>query len=421
MRNPGMMGEMLKPSLGPLLLNRKDRQARKIGVEVERFLIDSTGRPLNYSQGAEPLLKSILKASSDWKVALEWEGHPLALSSGEDILSLEPGGQVELAISPSEDLVEWVRRSEVRELEIRDYFPQKDWDWLWTGVHPWAAVDEVELIPSARYQLMSKFYEKHSTRGREMMRLTTGFHVNLDYRSEEEALKMLKAGSFLSPLWVALFANSPFQFGRRTGHFSERAMIWLGNDPKRSGFLPFLFGAQDLSSYVNFVETSPLMFYYDENDKVHSAEGKSWSQLSSCLQEKNQLTALRQIFHELRLKPCCIEVRSFDSLPPALRLGAVALCLGIFYDEENLQFYEDQFSRSNLQSLRERYETAARQSLLSDLFFEDSKLLFQKAMSALKRRHKGEEVFLEPVEELLRQRKSPAMLALESEWGRSFP
>lgn len=409
---------MLSSPLARLLLDRKPPSTQRVGVEVERFLLGKGGKPLAYSDGAELLYRSFLEREKDWEVELEAEGRPLALASGAHHLSVEPGGQVELAIAPEDSISSWIEQESQMEKRLQNAFVDPNWRWLFMGLNPWQSVEEVELLPLPRYGIMSRHYEKYSRRGREMMRLTTGYHINLDYRSSEEGMEMLRASTFLSPLMVAWFANSPFYLGKESGAYSERAMIWLGNDPRRSGAMELLFSDSTITDYVNLVESTPLMFYFDEEGKAHEAEGRSWRDLSSCLQEKNKLTALRQMFHEVRLKPCCVEFRSFDSVDPELRHSVVALVLGLLYDDETRAFYAKALQSTKFSDWPKKFEKAAKESLRNDYFYELAQEVFKKAEKGLVRRGLGEEKFLGPVEELLRTRESPAMKLLRE---RTFP
>lgn len=385
-----------------------------MGIEVERFLLDSEGRRLSYSQGVESFLTG-LKDKQAWNLYQEDQGRPLGLVQDEDFISLEPGAQLEVALSAQANLVAWGERSEAKEKELSRLFQERGESWLWLGCDPWNSVEDIELIPSARYQIMTDYYRELGLANLEMMRLTAGFHVNLDYRNETEAMEMLQAGAYLAPLWAAWFANSPFLYGKRMQAHSQRSLIWLQHDASRSGF----FLGQKIEDYVNLVESTPLMFVYLSEGRVEAGKGRAWRDLPTELQELNLLTSLRQLFLEVRLKPCCVEFRSFDACSPSQRLAAAALCIGIFYDEENRRHYAKKAQAMTKVQLTSLFESAAIQSFEQDFFVDWAKDVLDRATSALVRRSFGEEQYLVEAERLLSLKKSPAMI-LKEKW-KSFP
>ena len=52
-----------------------------------------------------------------------------------------------------------------------------------------------------------------------MMYKTAGIQINYDYISEEDFEKKFKIANYLTPLSIALFANSPFKEKKFSGLF----------------------------------------------------------------------------------------------------------------------------------------------------------------------------------------------------------
>ena len=59
-----------------------------------------------------------------------------------------------------------------------------------------------------------------------MMYQTCGTQINLDYISEKDFIKKFKLSSFLTPLSIAIFANSPIVENRLSGYLSYRSKVW---------------------------------------------------------------------------------------------------------------------------------------------------------------------------------------------------
>jgi len=125
---------------------------------------------------------------------------------------------------------------------------------------------------------------------------------------------------------------------------------------------------------------------------------------------------MRQIFTESRLKPCCVELRCFDQQTPERRYAAVAMAVGLLYDEENRGAIIQEFKSINGKSYFEKLEVAGRTGMHSDRLYEQIKKYFEMAEKGLVRRGLGEEKLLGPLEELIRLRKTPAELMIEADF-----
>lgn len=397
-----------------LLTDKEQAPLRKVGAEFERMALNSSGQVTTYSRDLRPLLDELV-AQHQWEVNFESEGKTLGLKKGRHYISLEPGAQLEIAAAPKESLLD-VLETEQRILsEISQTQVAKGWTWIETGVNPWSRVDEIELIPSSRYRYMTDYFPQHAKRGTEMMRLTTGTHLNIDFYLEPEAIEMLRVSAYLSPFVTALFANSPYQYGKKTGHYSERAMIWKETDPLRCGWPEFFFESScSLEDYADFVRSRPLMYFIGDEGQIERGRGETFDSLRPELQEKNALLAMRQIFTESRLKPCCVEIRCFDLLEKDFRYAALAFVLGLVYEDSIRQ----ELNEEALEAGRDKTESlsllAAKDSLENDFLFQKCEELYDRARSGLLKRGFGEEVLLEKAKPLLENRQSPAHLLLAS-------
>jgi glutamate--cysteine ligase len=282
------------------------------------------------------------------------------------------------------------------------------------AVNPYESASSIQIIPSPRYAIMTQYFQELGGRGLDMMRLTSGCHVNLDYWSAKHGIQQMRVGAYLAPVFIACFGNSPFFERKSTGRFAERIAIWQKTDALRSGIPPGLFdSAFNMSSYVNLVESTPLMFYFDENGVAHPAAGRAWQDLSSALQETNALTAIRQLFYDVRLKPCCVELRFLDQNEPSVRMASFALMLGLLQDEKNLQELDQEASRATIENVLRATDLASKKALTEHSFVLQAQSLLKRAELGLWRRGFGEEKFLAPLDQILKNRKNPAQTLLE--------
>ena len=81
-----------------------------MGMEYEHFLVDATSmRSYDYFEpdGQRDLLTRL--SHSGWEILLEEDGYILGLMKDGHTITLEPGGQVEISLSPYEKISEIVK------------------------------------------------------------------------------------------------------------------------------------------------------------------------------------------------------------------------------------------------------------------------------------------------------------------------
>lgn len=201
-----------------------------------------------------------------------------------------------------------------------------------------------------------------------MMRRTATVQVNLDFASEEDAIRKLRVALLLSPIVQAMFANSPFVEGRVSGRMSERAAVWLDADPDRTGLLPMMLkkGA-GFADYAEWALDVP-MYLFKREGRVYRNTGQTFRSFLADGFEGERPTLvdwkahLGTVFPEARLKTT-IEVRSVDSLPRRLYCALPALWAGIFYDASSFARAEDLASSLDLAQLEAARPDIARVAL----------------------------------------------------------
>jgi glutamate--cysteine ligase len=153
-----------------------------------------------------------------------------ALPSGSTV-TLEPGGQIELASPPLPDLDGLLRvvRSDIAALHgmLAGH-----------GLHPSSrAADAVRpprrVLELPRYRAMEQSFDRRGPHGRSAMCSTAAVQVCVDAGEPHEVAGRWAAAHALGPVLLAAFANSPVLHGRRTGWKSSRWASWQNADPAR--------------------------------------------------------------------------------------------------------------------------------------------------------------------------------------------
>jgi glutamate--cysteine ligase len=421
----------------------RPRAERRVGIEIERIGMWRDGYSLHYREGksakgetrpgAEALLTEVQKRQG-WEAVLSPEGKPLGFHSPYGKISLEPGSQLEISGDPVNDIPEMVHQ--IEECEKRFDEVARPWGlrWLGIGVNPLSTVEQLDVIPSPRYHIMTDYLGKRDTLGTTMMRLTSSIQLNLDYTSESEAIEMLRAALAAAPVSYALFGNSPLSQGAPSGFVAFRGEVWRHTDPDRGGLMDEAFvEGFDFVTYAERAWHRPLMFAQAPDTHYVAAKGNSLADIAAGklpgveVDSRNQTNSVQEIFTEARLKPGYIEVRSIDGLGKRDRYAAAAFWLGLLYGEsaralaiEHLGGKKSQLRHDlNVAASRLGMQATAGQVSILPIARE----LVAAAKATLVERGKGEEKFLAPVEETLATGKNPGQIVLEKwngEWKGDF-
>ncbi len=257
-----------------------------IGVEHEHFpFYYNHYTPVGYfdnehgEEDAKYGIKTILEdleAEADWRLLKE-DGRPIAAEKEGDFITLEPGGQMELALKPMGSVGKMHRRLEECWRQIHRVAVERNVGFLNLGLTPWTQMPEV---PKRRYDIMRKWMPKTGALGLDMMHRTASIQVSLDYSSEADMVKKFRLAMLLQPFIALWFANSPPwrgtpEYGR--SYLSFRTRIWEQTDPSRCWFIPEIF--QDnfgFESYAEFAAAVP-MYFIIRNGKYIAAEGGNFN------------------------------------------------------------------------------------------------------------------------------------------------
>ncbi len=313
----------------------------RIGLEAEFFAVErKTGRALPYE--GELSIHAILKELRTrfaYEPVLE-SGNIIALKREEWIISLEPGGQMELSAPPVANVFEiekQLKRFFGELLSLNDRFPEAAW--LAVGMQPFSALEEITWVPKKRYQLMREYLSTRGTMSHEMMKRTATNQICLDYTSEENAMDGLRLTLGLTSIVSAMFAHSPFSDGRPNGFLTRRLDIWNHTGPDRSGLIvPFTRPGMTFRDYLNYLLEMPLMFIVRRGEWIPVENLSFRSFIRDGHQGRKATLAdfdlhLSTAFPEVRLKQY-LEIRGADCQRPDLIPSLAAFWKGILYDNK---------------------------------------------------------------------------------------
>ena len=386
-----------------------------IGVENEKFLIDnSTGKRINYKQTLDVL--NFLKTFG-WTEVKEKE-NLIGLSHNGKSITLEPGNQIELAGALCKNIHEVCLESYNFQDQLNEACEKYNLKTISIGHDPSTKTNDVPSNPKERYKIMTSEMPKNGSLSLNMMYQTAGTQINLDYESENDFKKKFKLISYLTPLTIALFANSPIAEGKKTGFLSYRSKVW--QNTSRGGLPKIFLEDMDFEKYADFALNYPLLFIYRDN-KYLEANGKSFKDLLSELDMKDFELHLSTIFTELRLKKY-IEIRSLDACEWDCHCAGPAFFTGLIYG--NLDKALEIINTWNINDVMTAYLDAPKKGLNTEIgnkkILEWAKVLNALSKEGLEKRNilntknNNETVFLKNINKMLKEGKTKADFTLEN-------
>jgi glutamate--cysteine ligase len=404
----------------------KPRERWRIGTEAERIAVrkaDGAYLPYDGPASVVAIFERLIR-NHEWEPERETPAGPIiALRRGSGSITLEPGSQIELSGAPYRSVHEGRAESEAHWDELQPVIEELGLVWLAVGCHPFATVDQLGWVPKMRYDVMRDYMRQRGTMAGDMMTKTCTVQANLDYASEEDAMRKLRVGLRAQPLVTAMFANSPWNEGKRSGYKSYRALAWLHMDPDRSGLLPFAWS--DHPKYVDYVEWAldAPMFLVKRDGKAHYNTGQTFR---AFMREGFQgiranygdwVVHLSTLFPEVRLKST-LEYRGADVQRPDMLFALPALWKGLLYDERSLAGLESLVDSWSFTEVERQRDALARHGVRTRFMGRDAVdwagEVLELGESGLRRiddrnaTDEDEAVLLQPLRALLERGRCPA-------------
>jgi glutamate--cysteine ligase len=334
----------------------------QLGVEFEHFLINqATMSSYRYDEpnGQHELLKKL--ANRGWRVIIEEKGKLLGVEKDNHTITLEPGGQVEISLHTSKTIGEIDQNYRSVLGEIKSLFVE-DQVLVSIGYHPKTKIEELPLLPKARYKMMSDYFADRGLYCYNMMKGSAATQVSIDYQDEADFIKKFRVANFLSPFIARIFDATPIFEGDIYKGDNCRIMIWENTDIERSklinGSLDKTFNFTD---YVDYLLRVPPILAQIKGEAVFTKGEKLADLLERYdFNENDYEHFTSMVFPDVRVKKF-IEIRMADALPYPYNMAVPALIKGIFYNQVNLNKYYElskSFSDEDIKTLNSRLTKA---------------------------------------------------------------
>ena len=408
------------------LINYFHQGAKKelfIGVENEKFLFDqSTSSRATYSK-----VKDVLYYLKEfgWQEVTEGENLIGLKDNGKNI-SLEPGNQIELSGEKLKNIHDACSESFIFLDQMKKACKELDLKMMSIGFDPISKIENIPKNPKKRYEIMTKEMPKHGKLSLDMMYRTCGTQINLDYDSEIDFKKKFKLASYLTPISIALFANSSIKEMKSSNFLSYRSKVWQSTS--RGGLPQIFLEDMDFEKYADMSLNMPLLFIL-QNSKYINTESKTFKDFidGNIKEIKNKKptfkdfeTHLATIFTEIRLKKY-IEIRSLDTCEWSCHCAGPAFYTGLLYG--NLDETYEVINKWNKLDVMNAYLEAPKKGLGTMInnksILEWSKILLNLSKKGLQKRNiknksgKDESIFLKNIENTLLNKKTKAEKTIE--------
>lgn len=394
------------------------KNTQKVGMEYERIPVHkSTGEVVSYygEYGMCELLREFAR-EDNWDYILD-DVNIIGLKKLHDTITLEPGCQFELSVEPQELIKDLKAKIENIDSAIKPILEKFEIELINKGVSPKTTYRNIDLLPKRRYAIMANYM--WGILSDVMMRETAGIQVGIDYKSESDAIKKFNLANMMMPFVTAMYSNSKIRGGVNTGYKSFRALAWLNTDNERCGFATRFTDGMCFRDYVNRLLDTPMIFINRENQTL-SLNGrltfkqfmeKGYEGFEANIEDWKLHSNL--YFPDVRLRNF-IEIRNHDCVGGGLEYSIPALYKGIMYNSDAISEVEKMLSKYFYNELNELRYNVARFGIHSKIrgvkVRDICKALVEISYNSLKNQSDNEEIFLEPIIELLNKNKMPADL-----------
>lgn len=292
------------PSVGP----------PRVGLEHEShtYVLDDPGRHLH----PDEVLDAVAAAAP-----------PL----GGSIVTVEPGGQVEIVTPPLEPWWSSLDALRVAGAAVRDALAVAGIGVLGAGIDPFRT--PARTLSKPRYDAMEVYFDEWAPAGRLMMTGCASIQVNIDNGDNEVMANRWALAHRIGPALGAAFACSP-----SASHRSARLAAWAAIDPSRTRAA---LATGDLAEdWVAYVLAARVMLLHEDDDRCEPVKMPiAFGEWIDGGIDGRRPTMADLTYHCTTLFPPVrprgwLELRWLDSLPAGLAETAVAAIVAVLTDDE---------------------------------------------------------------------------------------
>jgi glutamate--cysteine ligase len=299
----------------------------RTGVELEWTVhhADDPARPLDL-----PVLVAALGQHAPRTLA---PTSPMTPLPGGSLVTVEPGGQVELSVPPASSAAHLHSAVESDIATLSGLLASHGLTLGHRGIDPHRPPGSAIRTP--RYAAMAAAFTSFRPHGQVMMGSTAGLQICLDAGTPEQVPERWRAVHALGPALLAAFANSRQHAGGDSGWSSARMRAWLGLDPRRTAAV-WHPGAGDqqtaagaAAAWARYALAAPLLCVRRTNGNWVAPPDTTFADwidgaLPAPPTEDDLAYHLSTLFPPVRPRGY-LEIRYLDAQPPGEWLAPVAV------------------------------------------------------------------------------------------------
>jgi glutamate--cysteine ligase len=252
-------------------------------------------------------------------------------------VTIEPGGQVELATAPGAPWWTAVDAVRIDGATIREALAVAGIACIGAGIDPFRS--PARTLRTSRYSTMEAYFDGFGPAGRRMMGATASLQVNVNHGADIDTMtRRWKLAHRIGPALAAAFACSP----SRT-HRSARLATWAEMDPTRTSAALQTGDVGD--DWAAYVLAARVMLLHDDSDTCSPVPEEitfgEWIERGIELPggRRRRPTAEDLGYHCTTLFPPVrargwLELRWLDGLPAGVADTAVAAVSALLLDDE---------------------------------------------------------------------------------------
>lgn len=253
---------------------------------------------------------------------------PLPLGS---TVTVEPGGQVELATPPAAPWWEALDALRHDGAALRQRLAEAGIGTLASGIDPFRT--PVRTLRRPRYDAMEAYFDRWGPAGRQMMCGSAAIQINVDHGDPATMARRWDLAHRIGPPLAAAFANSP-----DATHRSARLAVWSALDPSRTR--PAFVTGDVADDWAAYVLGASLMLLHDGDDRCATVGTElTFGEWIESGLEGRRPTDDDLRYHCTTLFPPVrprgwLELRWLDALPAGLAEVAVAAVVAVLTDDD---------------------------------------------------------------------------------------
>lgn len=331
---------------------------KRIGIELEHFIVRD-GHTLSYDKGVKEILSKLAKSAGS--VICE-EGNILGCDMGEYTLTIEPGAQLEVSISPFANIADIERVMNEFYQKCNQVTSKYGAELVCSPTISERELENAELIPKKRYEYMAEYFKSSGTMGKYMMCGSASLQASVDYEDEADFVRKFRLAYIMSPFFAIMTG------GKMRDGYLKRIDIWNNVDTKRTHIPKKLFdGDFGFEAYAAELLTVPAIYIPQKEQYIYTGEESTESLIDSYgLDEKLLAHYLSMVFPDVRLKNY-IEIRIADSVPKKTALAYAALLKAVFYSDM-LNILVERYDGITVTDIEKAKQEAMQQGINAEIY-----------------------------------------------------